>query len=57
LKKVEKDTCRHPARRGATKYLRETEKQVQRFERIGQDLGVALSGHTYQAMASLVAEG
>ena len=40
-----------------TKHLRETEKQVQRLERIGEDLGVELGGHTCQAMAGLVAEG
>ena len=44
-------------RAGFTKHLRETEKQVQRLERIGEDLGVELGGHTCQAMAGLVAEG
>lgn len=44
-------------RAGLTKHLRETEKQVQRLERIGQDLGIGLTGHTCQAMAGLVAEG
>jgi len=44
-------------RAGLTKHLHETEKQVQRLERIGKDLGIELGGHTCQAMAGLVAEG
>jgi ferritin-like metal-binding protein YciE len=44
-------------RAGLTKHLHETEKQVQRLERIGQDLGLELGGHTCKAMAGLVAEG
>ena len=44
-------------RAGLTKHLHETEKQVQRLERIGQDLGIKLDGHTCKAMAGLVAEG
>jgi ferritin-like metal-binding protein YciE len=44
-------------RAGFTKHLRETEKQVQRLEQIGQDLGIELDGHTCKAMAGLVAEG
>jgi ferritin-like metal-binding protein YciE len=44
-------------RAGFTKHLRETENQVQRLERIRQDLGIELGGHTCKAMAGLVAEG
>jgi ferritin-like metal-binding protein YciE len=44
-------------RAGFTKHLRETENQVKRLERIGQDLGIELGGHTCKAMAGLVAEG
>jgi ferritin-like metal-binding protein YciE len=40
-----------------TKHLRETEQHVQRLERIGQTLGIELSGRTCLAMAGLVAEG
>lgn len=44
-------------RAGLIKHLHETEKQVQRLERIGQELGIELGGHTCKAMAGLVAEG
>jgi ferritin-like metal-binding protein YciE len=44
-------------RAGLTKHLHETEKQVQRLERIGQKMGLAPGGHTCKAMAGLIAEG
>ncbi|MET4105441.1 ferritin-like domain-containing protein [Hymenobacter sp. UYP22] len=44
-------------RAGFTKHLHETEKQVQRLERIGQALDLKLDGHTCKAMAGLIAEG
>lgn len=44
-------------RAGFTKHLHETEKQVQRLERIGQEMGLDLGGHTCKAMAGLIAEG
>lgn len=44
-------------RAGCTRHLRETEKQVRRSERIGDELGVGLGGHPCQATAGVVAEG
>ncbi len=40
-----------------TKHLHETEKQIQRLERIGDDLGLNLDGHSCRAMAGLITEG
>lgn len=44
-------------RAGFEKHLHETEKQVERLERIGTELDLKLSGHTCKAMAGLIAEG
>ena len=44
-------------RAGFTKHLHETERQVERLEKIGEALKIDLTGHTCKAMASLVAEG
>lgn len=44
-------------RAGFTKHLHETEKQVERLQRIGESLGLDLDGHTCKAMAGLIAEG
>jgi len=44
-------------RAGFTKHLHETEKQIQRLEKIGKDLELDLDGHTCQAMKGLIAEG
>ena len=44
-------------RAGFTRHLHETEKQVQRLEKVGQALGLDLDGHTCKAMAGLIAEG
>ena len=38
-------------------HLHETEKQVERLEKIGESLNFKLSGHTCKAMAGLIAEG
>jgi len=39
------------------KHLRETDRQVERLEEIGEALGIDLTGHTCKAMAGLIAEG
>jgi ferritin-like metal-binding protein YciE len=44
-------------RAGFTKHLHETEKQIQRLEKIGEALDIDLDGHTCQAMEGLIAEG
>jgi ferritin-like metal-binding protein YciE len=44
-------------RAGFTRHLHETEKQVERLERIGKALDLSLSGHTCKAMEGLIAEG
>jgi ferritin-like metal-binding protein YciE len=44
-------------RQGFEKHLTETQDQVTRLEKIGQDLEVKLTGHTCKAMAGLIAEG
>jgi ferritin-like metal-binding protein YciE len=44
-------------RAGFTKHLHETEKQIQRLEKIGEALDLDLGGHTCQAMKGLIAEG
>ncbi|MBO2011305.1 ferritin-like domain-containing protein [Hymenobacter negativus] len=44
-------------RAGFTKHLHETEKQLQRLEKIGESLDLDLDGHTCQAMKGLIAEG
>lgn len=44
-------------RQGFETHLRETEKQVDRLEQIGQTLGIDLGGHTCKAMEGLIAEG
>jgi ferritin-like metal-binding protein YciE len=44
-------------REGIEKHLIETQDQVARLEKIGQDLEVSLSGHTCKAMQGLIAEG
>ena len=44
-------------RAGFTKHLHETEKQIQRLEKISEALGLDLDGHTCQAMKGLIAEG
>jgi ferritin-like metal-binding protein YciE len=42
---------------GFNRHLHETEKQVERLEKIGKAMGIDLEGHTYKAMAGLIAEG
>ena len=44
-------------RAGFTKHLHETEKQIERLEKIGEALEIDLSGHTCKAMKGLIAEG
>ena len=44
-------------RAGFTKHLHETEKQIERLDKIGEALGIDLDGHTCQAMEGLIAEG
>jgi ferritin-like metal-binding protein YciE len=44
-------------RAGFTKHLRETEKQIERLEKIGETMDIDLDGHTCQAMEGLIAEG
>ncbi len=44
-------------RAGFTKHLHETEKQLQRLEKISEALDLDLDGHTCQAMKGLIAEG
>ncbi|MBF9235793.1 ferritin-like domain-containing protein [Hymenobacter sp. BT683] len=44
-------------RAGFEQHLRETQKQVERLERIGKNLDFSLDGHTCKAMAGLITEG
>ncbi|WP_046246224.1 YciE/YciF ferroxidase family protein [Hymenobacter terrenus] len=44
-------------RRSFEKHLHETEKQIERLDRIGEALDLDLDGHTCKAMAGLIAEG
>ncbi|KUG09671.1 ferritin-like domain-containing protein [Solirubrum puertoriconensis] len=44
-------------RRGFERHLHETERQVERLERIAKDLDVDLDGHTCVAMKGLIKEG
>ncbi|RAK65962.1 ferritin-like domain-containing protein [Hymenobacter edaphi] len=44
-------------RRGFERHLRETEEQVKRLERIGNDLDLNLTGETCVAMEGLIKEG
>ncbi|GAA4026459.1 ferritin-like domain-containing protein [Hymenobacter glaciei] len=44
-------------RAGFTKHLHETEKQIERLEKIGEDLDLDLDGHTCKAMKGLIEEG
>ncbi|HJQ18907.1 MAG TPA: ferritin-like domain-containing protein [Gemmatimonadaceae bacterium] len=57
LPKMSKQTKHPELKRAFQEHYQQTEQQKQRLEKIGQDLGEDLSGHTCKGMQGLVKEG
>jgi len=56
LPKMIKKASNKKLQQGFEKHLKETEKQVERLETIGEKLGIKLGGHNCKGMEGIIAE-